>query len=272
MAKSIKPEVHVFETMDAFAAFAVKYKHHLVAPDSVSRFSGNVTFDTAVKMARRTGWTEQIPAAMDIAESAVRMAEKEHMIDVFKPSWDVSGAEVDMGRWVSGEPECMIDFPLAKVSKAGKVVTLVASMSISGGVETDVIERRGRMIVALALALAELGHATELWADFTAEVAHGADRGRMASLRVKVKGVNDALDPGMIMFAYAHGAMLRKLAFAALEGTECNTAGNSIPADIMEADYPEGAVFIPGLLASEEPPSIEEFLEGHLRLLGLLAE
>src|SRR6266566_2279928 len=127
---------------------------------SDSDWTLGASFADAVRMAGE-GWTEQLDSALGLAESAIETADKEHMTDSFnQPVWDVTGAQVDIGAFLAGTPECMIDYPLTETSKVGRVITLIASISVSASVSADTIARRGRVITALALALSRLGHAT----------------------------------------------------------------------------------------------------------------
>jgi hypothetical protein len=214
----------------------------------------------------RLGWKEQLDSALELAESAVQLAEQEHMVDTFNPVWDVTGAEVDVARYLSGEPECMIDFPLAKTSKSGRIIALCASITYSGAIGPDTIRRRGATMVALALALSRLGHNTELWADLSGTpMGSGGD----VRIRVLVKGANDELDPSKVMFAFAHPAMLRMLGFAAIEGLGRDTHICPIP---PRKDLPEGTIYLPEICSERDVPEADEFLRAHLGELGLLAE
>jgi hypothetical protein len=234
------------------------------------------SFGEALTLARY-GWQEALDSALELAESAVATANQEHMMDTFNPVWDVTGAEVDVARYLSGEPECMIDFPLAKTSKSGKVVTLVASGSISGSISADTIIKRGRVMVALAMALSRLGHAVELWIDFS-KLAHSGPAGSYQ--RVLIKGANDELDPSQVMFAYAHPAMLRVLNFGTADGMPgqwrkafSEHTGRGIPSQNRdEALYPEGTIYLPALKSTTDIPDADEFLKKYLGELGLLAE
>lgn len=229
--------------------------------------TGHVGWDQALTMARQ-GWDEQLDSALDLAQSAVETADQEHMVDTFNPVWDVTGAEVDVARYLSGEPECMIDFPLAKTSKSGRVITLCASVSVSGSIQAETIEKRGKCMVALALALSRLGHNTELWADFS-----GINRsGQVCRVRVLVKGASDELDPSRVMFGYAHPAMLRILGFAVLEGwgDKYPTFGTRPVAPAR--DLPEGTIYLPEICSGSDVPDADQFLRQYLGELGLLAE
>ena len=237
---------------------------------------GVESFNDALRLAKY-GWQEQMTAALDLAASAVKLAEQEHMVDTFNPVWDVTGAEVDVSRYLQGEPECMIDFPLAKTSKSGRVITLVSSGTFSGSIRPETIIKRGQLIVALALALNTLGHAVEIWADQCSSKS-----GLNCYQRVLVKSANDELDPAALMFGLAHPAMQRVLGFAVKDNLpgKFRTAFNeahgrgtpaSRPADVV-AQFPEGTIFLPEIHSDRDVPDADEFLRQYLGDLGLLAE
>jgi hypothetical protein len=237
--------------------------------DATDKWAFGVSFDGALEMARH-GWHEQLDVTLAITESAIEMAEQEHLTDTFAPVWDVTGAEVDVARYLSGEPECMIDFPLSKTSKAGRVITLVASVDWSASVSADSILKRGRLIVALALALTRLGHSVEMYVN-----ANGLCRGNPSGkygkceLSVKVKGTDDEIDPAAIMFAYAHPAMLRRVLFGIREKS-C-PAGH-VPMGPSVSLYPDGTIFLPEIRSDHDVPDADQFLRKYLGELGLLAE
>lgn len=260
--------IYNLDSLAAAADEAKRYHTGRFSDGSLDQALG-VSFNDALKMARE-GWTEQLPETLAIAESAVILAEQEHMMDSFsQPAWDVTGAEVDVARYLSGEPECMIDFPLTKTSKQGRVITLVVSGTTSSAISGDTILRRGQLMVALTLALSRLGHAVELWWNFHGAAKHHGQRSvGHCEVSVKVKGVNDELDPAAIMFAYAHPAMQRRISFGITE--RCCTV-HSVMEPTREL-YPEGSIFLPALESAWDVPDADEFLKKYLGELGLLAE
>jgi hypothetical protein len=70
----------------------------------------------------------------------------------------------------------MIDYPMAPVVKAGKVITLCASVSVSGSVSAEAMVRRGQIVTALALALARMGYALEVYVDLHGQSSATANR------------------------------------------------------------------------------------------------
>jgi hypothetical protein len=222
-------------------------------------------FGDAVEMAA-TGWHDALPEALEVAESAVQMAEKEHMTDSFnQPAWDVTGAQVDVGAYLAGTPECMIDYPLTETSKVGRIITLAASCTVSASISGATVAKRGRLIVALAMALARLGHGVELWVSSTIGTAVGS-----IEVNVKVKDVNDQIDPATIMFAFAHPAMFRRLIFGICEGKRRGPTGTVRPP--RRESFPEGTIMLPEIYSDHDVPNADEFLRKYLGELGLLAE
>ena len=222
------------------------------------------TWDETLILARN-GWADELDSALQLAESAIETADKEHMTDSFnQPVWDVTGAQVDVGAFLAGTPECMIDYPLSTTSKAGRVITLCASVIYSCALEPETVKKRGRLITALALALSRLGHNVELWADLSGKNGDGVIRHR-----VLVKGADDELDPARIMYAYAHPTMLRQLHFSVMEGRGFRASQMPMP---PKRDLPEGTIYLPELTAYRDVPDADVFLRAHLGELGLLAE
>lgn len=233
-----------------------------------------VEFDAALEMAR-TGWTEQLDDALSIAESAVALCEREH--DVMTPvmTYDVTGDYVDIGRYVTGEPECMVDYPLEPISKVGKVITVCVGGFYSAAMDAESLVLRGQVITALCIALARLGHNVEIWSDIAGQ-GHGEAH---YSIRTLVKGVNDEIDPAKILLAFAHPLMFRRLGFAVMDGFKGGFAkrvgalgGYYSSKDKVRRDLPEGTIYLEGVSTSVNIPDAHEALKGYLRDLGLLAE
>lgn len=233
-------------------------------------FNGVESWGEAKDLAAH-GWRDIETDALVIAESAVATVEREHDSMGFTPVWDTSGCEVDVSRYLSGEPENMIDYHMVEVPRNGRVITLCASVSVSGGIGGESLKRRGYGVAALALAMNSLGFATELWADLSA--SGGKCTGR---IRVLVKGTNDELDPAKVMFAYAHPAMLRTLCFAGMHRFPSGVrkaldvgSGYGSPTNPKE-DLPEGTIYLPCVRLADGIPEPADMLRRHLADLGIV--
>src|ERR1700761_3635516 len=81
------------------------------------------TYADAWDMARM-GWTSKQDAALELAESAITEVMRDVEVIGWVPTWDVQGSTVDVGQYLAGEPECMIDFPPVPVPATGRVVSI----------------------------------------------------------------------------------------------------------------------------------------------------
>lgn len=216
----------------------------------------------------REGWSAELETSLAAAEDAIRKVETEHTLLTFVPTFDVSGCDVDVARYLSGEPECMVDYPLTPIVKAGRVITLCASISISAAVDTSSIIRRGQAITALALALSQLGYACEIYADLT-----GYSSGKTSVIRTRIKSAHDVTDPERIMFALAHPAMLRVFGFAAIYKQPDPDAADAKqrPRNPIE-DLPDGTIYLPCLKSSRDVPDADTQLLAWLRQLEIVED
>lgn len=253
-----------YYSLDEFASAAEKFGPEK-GSETAKRFNGYTDFPAALELARQ-GWPEHLDATLEVAESAISLCDKEYEMTVFLPVHDVCGTDVDIDRYLAGEPECMIEYPPVPVSKVGKVITLCAAMSCRGDVKADEIVRRGQLVTALALALDQLGHSTELWLDHVSLSAGGNQN----HTRVLIKGPNDIIDPERILFAYSHPAMPRQLGFSVLYGN----SGHNLNSGMTQAmapveNLPEGTIYLPEVRMGEYNDA-HEFLTRYLRDLELI--
>jgi hypothetical protein len=158
------------------------------------------------------GW----PLALELADVTVgqlrETAGLSSTVTVLDPVWDVTGAEVDVGVYLSGVPECMVDAMPREVSARGKVITFVIPAGYVNTVEHDVIINRGLALATLCTAIIDAGHSVEIWSGFTGRLTLPKAELRFRSL-ARVISAGEPLDIGRLIFAVAHPAMLRRLWF-----------------------------------------------------------
>lgn len=223
-------------------------------------WSGYVTMREALNLARH-GWTEENQEAMAIAEDAVSVLERDGVMQSFnQPVWDVTGAQVDVGAYLAGTPECMIDYPVNPAKGKVPTVTIVKSFTFLSTMDDEEMRVHGRLVVALCLALERLGVPVEIWADRPLNNAN-THNGRYYQ-RILLKAGDDYLDAGQLQFALIHPAMLRKLGFAVMR------AASPRPRKQAEKDlYGEGAILTETIPANQDAVA---FLKAELARLGLI--
>lgn len=239
-------------------------------PDSEWAFGedGHTSAD-ALDMARM-GWEAPLDDALTMADDiATKMLES--ATEVFTPVWDVQGGAVDIGQFLSGEPECMIDYPPTQTIKESRVVTMCVSVSTSGAVSPESMIKRGASIAALAQIVASRGFNLELWADWTT----GPLDGKTAHFRILVKSANDTIDMAKIMYAVANPSMLRVLGFAAMHGMPADWqralhvgCGYGRVCD-PEQDLPDGTIYMGSSMGYTDYDTTAEMLS-NLKSLGII--
>lgn len=213
--------------IDRFETFEKFLEQALVVPkkqDSCSSrvdrgqyddWAGTQTFEQAVELARR-GWPEGAAKALELraeVESAVR-----DLINARSTSYtfDVAGEFVDVGRFLSGEPECFGSESQDYGNNAKPVVKIVANLAASGAVSPQSLFVRGAAIVAAVDILEALGRRVEVWASKGSARVRGSDNGAYET-HVLVKKADQPLDIDRLGFVIAHPASLRRLFFSLME-------------------------------------------------------
>lgn len=189
-------------------------------PPSVSYGSGRnsethwagATFEEAQRLGV-DGWHVDLPDT-DVAVGELReRAGLSRTVTALEPSWDVTGSEVDVGVYLSGVPECMVDAVPRSTSVRGRVVTFLVPATYSSSTPHHYIRNRGLALAALCSAIIEVGHSVEIWSGYAANLPR---TGRFSAV-ARVIAAGEPLDIGRLCFATAHPAMLRRLWFSVLD-------------------------------------------------------
>jgi hypothetical protein len=254
-------EAHYFDSFDAFINETIDAYPY--------------TFDDETLRLARYGWEDELSAVEDMQANMVDTVERETTSHHFETVYATSGAEVDVARYLSGEPEHMADYPLANISRAGRVITMAVSVTYSGGVSQEIVRLRGHVITAAAIALDRLGLNTEIWADRTIRSIR-ITRGPAISQRILIKGANDTIDPARILFATANRAMLHELCFAHCRYvTSWGRREGAKSGDPQDPEHflPAGAIYLPTFNSRRDqgtPDMAVEALKTVLRQAGAI--
>lgn len=169
------------------------------------------SWEEAVQLAV-DGW----PLALEEADVTVTQLRENaglsHTVTVLEPTWDVTGAEVDVGAYLSGVPECMVDAVPREVSRRGKVVTFLIPAGYTHKIGHDVIINRGLALATLCAAIIDAGHSVEIWSGNAGWVTVQKAELRYCGV-ARVIAAGEPFDVGRLIFAVAHPAMLRRLWF-----------------------------------------------------------
>jgi len=240
-------------------------------------FFGGIGSTTELLELARTGWESEVEDILKVSEDTLDTIEQTFEIQAWQSVYDVTGSDVDVDRYLSGQPENMISYVMMDTPKVGRVISLAINVGASGVVEAETITARGKNVVALVHALESLGLRTELYADLPAKGSNDYDvRSRTV---VKVKSADETLDPAMVMFAFAHPAFMRGFMLTSMEaypekfgkglGVE---SGYGIPTKGWGTElFPEGTIQVSSNMTGMWDRSMaERFVIEHLRELGII--
>jgi hypothetical protein len=283
-----------FDSMKDFADLAWKYEDNSPMSRLPSKegardgrgygYDGDEEFFHAksreqIKGFMADGWDEHLEEVFAVSEETLKTVASEYDLPSFHSYYDVTGADVDVARYLSGEPECMIAHHMVDTPHAGRVVTITANIAVNAMTETRKMIARGKAVVALVHAIESLGLRTELYVELQVRAFMGGDNGYRMHQITKLKDASDSLDPAMIMWAYAHPAFFRGLGLASMNELPARwkedldvygTSGSYGQASSEWAGtdmYPEGTIMVPTSLDRDNP---HDFVVEHLKGLGII--
>lgn len=233
-------------------------------------FYGAANMEQVFKLVE-TGLPDLGIKALGIANERVATLEREIDMPAFASFYNVSGADVDVARYLSGEPENMIDYNMVMTPRAGRIICLVISVDAMGWISTDTIEARGIQAMALVFAIEKIGFQVEMWADIRSKRP-----GSSLRVRTMVKAAGAPLDVERAMYAFTSPTMLRGLGFAACHLIPpkyhamygVGAGYGSVDQNPHTRGYPDGALMI-------KPPAVNgdkgrTIVEDSLRELGII--
>ncbi len=169
----------------------------------------NLTWEEAKQLAQ-SGWIE----GMNEIEKYRAILEPKITQYIVRPvpKSSYTGYVVDVGAYLSNNPECFITRGWEKRNYPGRLFTIVVSCSFSCSVDADTIIKRGALVCALVDALEYAGHRVEIICNDTS-----TSRGGKNEIDVVVKKHDQPLEMTDLAFCLAHPAMLRRIIFSANE-------------------------------------------------------
>lgn len=206
---------------------------------------GLKTLGEVITLAER-GWSEGSTYVQTLTLPTVTTVQRGIAHDGWQ--YDVTGADYDVGEYLSGVPECWL---AQNAHETRPVVSIIANICVSSGIGDEAILHRGSAIVALAMLLQTAGYVVRAYA------CAGIETRSLGWQRVELTDPNGGpLDTNRLMFAYAHPAALRSIGFAVADaltgkGTPAWPSGGAAARDAYPKDKWACDLFIPSGYLSE---------------------
>lgn len=172
-----------------------------------TQFTGTKSFKEAFDLAE-TGWTNrktvsQIADQLNVTSTA--------QIKQATTTMAVAGSYVDIGTYMSGDPNCMVEF---EEQDAPKTVRIGFNISTSAHSDETTFNLRGAIVLAMLSKLAESGYSTEIvvYDSMHSKGIHHCDA-------FVLKPSDRYMDEDAVSFWCSHPSALRRLMFRM---NECN--------------------------------------------------
>ena len=171
--------------------------------ETSNRWDLNTNFDQARELAE-VGWEEKAGELDNYMNTISQLVE-----GGWSTHWDVAGECVDVGAFLEGEPECMLNFNLPKV----KTVKMVVNLSARCSADAPRLLNRGIAVASAVYALQASGVAVSLQG---AEWVSGEGRNGVRGLHetmIELNRFGQYIDPARLAFWLGHPATLRRCIF-----------------------------------------------------------
>ena len=204
------------------------------------KWSGGLTWEQA-KIIALNGWKDGMKE-IEKYRAKITPAITDKVLRAYQV-YAVTGSSVDVGRFLSNDPECFVSRELKEMNYPGKVFKIVVSISFSAEITPETIIQRGAIICALIDAIEFAGHRTEVVCNWAVSVGSN-DSERQGEnkehgwleVSVIIKKSSQPLDMTDLAFCLAHPAMLRRIMFsvAEIEGWSDRVERYGYPAEATE--------------------------------------
>lgn len=169
------------------------------------------SFADAIRLHER-GWREGTAKVAKHREGFAAFIAAAKQAKSRQHSWDVTGDYVDVGRYLTGEPECWGCEVESGEQASDRVVSIRINNCVSGAVDAEVICARGLAVLVAVDLLESCGIRCEVVIGTA-----GSSGGRRVESNVIVKRAGEQCDPDAIAFTVAHPAFLRRFGFRFME-------------------------------------------------------
>lgn len=215
-----------------------------------SEFFWTKTFEDAVEL-HRVGWPEGTARVAEYREALSAWIAAAVSAKSKRFHWEVVGDFIDVGRYMTGEPEVFGNETPDGETISGRIVSIRLNASVSGAVSAETICARGVTVLVAVDLLEALGIQCEVIAACGGR-SNGGYAGNdpsveQADYNVVVKRAGEAVDPDRLSFVVAHPSFFRRFGFA-WEELQGLSPSATAPARLSDYGKREGVVEIDHLL------------------------
>jgi hypothetical protein len=207
-----------------------------------SDWAGTKTYEEAVALAVR-GWPEGAAKVLAIRSQLDGYLRESTSAKSSSFGYDVVGDYVDVGRYLTGEPECCGVTVQEAECVRQPVIKIVVNLAVSSSVDEDAIFLRGAAVLAAVDLLESLGRRVELWG--AKGTLRKRDRGTHET-HVLLKAASHPVDVDRLAYCLCHRAFIRRILFGVMEQDGFDPSGGKTRPHPVAVE--SGVVCVPEIL------------------------
>lgn len=191
-----------------------------------------------------TGLTDQVPRI----QAAIGQV-KQFRHEGVGPVWDMSGCQVDVPAYLTGEPECMVDWQM--IDTYQPIYKIGVNAYVSGSVTSEAMNQRARWVAALAYALEDAGVRVQLDVVCPWRLVGGTYDGWKHCSTVEVHKAGEIFSVAHAAYWLGHSGAWRGLFYSGLShicGKADNGSWDDSQQDKIRKEYEKFGAFFPGML------------------------
>lgn len=208
------------------------------------------TFENAVEL-HRVGWPEGTARVAEYREALSAWIAAAVSAKSKRFHWEVVGDFIDVGRYMTGEPEVFGNETPDGETISGRVVSIRLNSSVSCGVSAETICARGVTVLVAVDLLEALGIQVEVITACGGRSIGGYAGNdpsvEQADYNVVVKRAGEPVDPDRLSFCVAHPSFFRRFGFAWEELNGLSPSATQ-PAKLSDYGKREGVIEIDHIL------------------------
>lgn len=220
------------------------------------RNSWNGNTDSLVEAAAlvETGWKEGADKVSHWSGQLSGFLEAAKTIKSKAYSYDLVGNYVDVGRYLSGEPECFGSDDQDGDQLASRVASIRLNNCVSGSLSGDSIVARGVAVLVAVDLIESLGTRCEVIVSQATNTngrggAAGSEENTHVECNVTVKRAGEPVDLDRLAYSVAHPAYFRRLGFRYCEVNGHSPSGCTV-SDMSDKGQRQGTVEVDSVLSS----------------------
>lgn len=160
----------------------------------------------------RQGWADGVKKVEKRREGLSAFLDAAKAAKAKEFAWDVTGDFIDVGRVLTGEPECCGSNYDSGEQQQARVASIRLNTCVSGSVDAGVIAARGVAVLVAVDLLESCGIRCEV---IVSQGTRSSDL--QLDSNIIVKRPNEIVDPDRLAFVVAHPAFFRRFGFRFME-------------------------------------------------------